>query len=281
MLAALFGVLALDRRLQSASAASGNTTSVSFFNVGACPSVQAVKFDFSDGSTGGGVNICPEAFRVVGSPRCQVPGPYGREVFVTLSAHVSYLDITILDPSDDDANLTVPTRVYLAAGQQRNLVGASVRTGTAAAACTNGFHVFSEYAAGPIDQRYFRTVFRHAALDAGGADIVSNGESTGELAPRIGASRWRLALPPAVARSASHLASAAAMFPRDHRVRGLVAAPLLWRVSAAMPAASHPSASCLRSRVLSHVSSRVLSCPLASSRVLAPPLQHPRHAAPP
>ena len=145
-------------------------TSISFFNVGACTSVAAVKIDF-DGE------FCPSVFR--SGSRCQVPGPYGREVYVDLIGLVSHIDITLLNPAEDDVNLTTPERVYLSQGQRRNFVGVYIRRGTLAPECGTGFtvlHVNED--PGDIRARYFRSEFRNAAIDVGAVDVVSNGDST-------------------------------------------------------------------------------------------------------
>jgi hypothetical protein len=153
-------------------AVTATNTSVAFFNVGACSAVAAVKIDF-DNSLG----FCPPAF--VSGSRCHVPGPYGREVFVDFGGAIDQLDITLLNPAEDDVNLTTPFRVFLAPQQRRNFVGVVLRPGTAALACAAGFTVVSDGpVGGAIRTRYFRTLFRHAALDVGSADVVSNGDST-------------------------------------------------------------------------------------------------------
>jgi hypothetical protein len=150
----------------------GNTT-ISFFNAGACSAVSAVIFEFDDPDR----VLCPSNFR--SGRRCKVPGPYGRQTYATLGREISYLDITLLDPSDDDSNLTVATRIYLAPKQKRNHVGASVRPGTLAAACALGFTVGNiDPSAGDIAPRYFRSIFRHAAVGVGAMSVVSNGDST-------------------------------------------------------------------------------------------------------
>ena len=167
----------LPRRLLAvaiaASAAAQNTnTTVSFYNVGACGAVGAVKFDFANDD-----DICPSSY--LNGDRCHVPGPYGREVYVSFMGSLNHLDITLLNPSDDDANLTSPTRIYLAPSQRRNHVGASVRPGTLATGCNFGFSVESiDASTFDIAPRYFRSIFRHSALDVGAMRVVSNGDST-------------------------------------------------------------------------------------------------------
>jgi hypothetical protein len=155
-------------------------TSISFYNVGACSAVAAVKFDFDDP-----LGLCPSVFQTQDKKRCHVPGPYGREVFINLWGVVDHLVITVLDPSDDDANLTAPTRISLAPTQRRNLVGASVRPGVPATGCALGFTLASDAAiSSDVAPTYFRSVFHHLANGVGAAKIVSNGDSTiGELAP--------------------------------------------------------------------------------------------------
>ena len=108
---------------------------ISFFSVGPCAAVAAVKFDFADDDK----DLCPESFRSsLTNWRCHVPGPYGREVHVALGRIVPYLDITLLDPSDDDKNLTSPTRIHLSA-QFRNHIGSYLKPGTPDETCSSGF----------------------------------------------------------------------------------------------------------------------------------------------
>ena len=165
-----------------------SNTTVSFFNVGACALVPSIKFQFPDEerSGSGGEISCPPAFRVVGSASlCQIPGPYGREVFVNLAGDVHYLDITILDAANDDAPISTPVRVYLSA-QKRNHVGAVVAQSTPndGASCVNAFELLGEFDSGDIAPGYFRTIFRHAAGGVGTAAIVANAESTvDDIAP--------------------------------------------------------------------------------------------------
>ena len=153
---------------------SANTT-ISFYNVGACAAVAAVKFDFADPD-----GLCPSVFRTQTGGRCHVPGPYGREVVVSFSGNIEELLITVLDPSADDDNLTAPTLLQIAPIQARNHVGAMLRPGTSVAGCALGFAVVSEAAASIPGVRggYFRSIFRNSAVDAGEVRLVSNGDST-------------------------------------------------------------------------------------------------------
>lgn len=161
----------LAARLPCAQSAAGNTT-ISFFNVGACGVVSAVLFEFKNTD-----NLCAPNFR--SGQFCRVPGPYGRQVYVTLYREVAHLDITLLDPSNDDTNLTSAIRVFLAPKQDRNHIGAYVRPGTLATGCGLGFTVGNlDDAVGEIKPRYFRSMFRHAALGIGSMRVVSNGDST-------------------------------------------------------------------------------------------------------
>ena len=157
------------------SESSGNTT-ISFFNVGACAAVAAVKIEFRN--VGGLNGICPRTYRASGG-RCHIPGPYGREVYISLWGTVSYLDITLLNPAEDDVNLTTPERVYISPDQRRNFVGIYVRPGSTPLTCGSGFTVLSDgFDAGDVAPGYFRSVFRNAALDVGSADVISNQDST-------------------------------------------------------------------------------------------------------
>ena len=163
----------------SPPAPPANTT-VSFFNVGACTELPSVKFSFEDEERSGseGELSCPPSFLVQGTTTCDVPGPYGREVFVNLKGVVEYLDISILNPTEDDKVLLPPTRVYLSR-QKRNHVGVAVLPGHGGAGCATALHIVDDGAAGQIAEGYFRSVFRHAALGTGAsATLVANGDTT-------------------------------------------------------------------------------------------------------
>ena len=157
-----------------------SNTSVSFFNIGACSTVPSVKFSFEDSERSGSAGLlsCPPEFLVPGTSTCHVPGPYGREVFVTLKGDVHFLDITILNPSNDDEVLRPATRVYLSVSQRRNHVGAAVATSVLPSACAGAFELIDEAGSGDIAPGYFRSIFRHAALGLGSARIVSNDDAT-------------------------------------------------------------------------------------------------------
>ena len=159
-----------------------SNTTISFFNAGSCSQVPSAKFSFPDEPRSGsaGELSCPDSLRVTGSstPTCEVPGPYGREIFVTLSGAVPYLDITILNPADDDAVIAPATRIYLSTTQRRNHIGAVIRVGTPAASCSNNFQVIRlASSSAPIAPGYFRSIFHHAAIGVGSAELFSNGDS--------------------------------------------------------------------------------------------------------
>ena len=147
-------------------------TSISFFNVGACAAVAAVKIEIMNGR-----DVCPPAY--ASGYRCYVPGPYGREVHVEFGGRLEFLDITLLNPAEDDVNLTTPLRVPVSPSQRRNFVGVVLKAGTLPLSCAFGFTVVSNARnGGDIRPRYFRSDFYHAALDVGSADVISNGDST-------------------------------------------------------------------------------------------------------
>ena len=150
------------------------TTTVVFSNVAACATLASIKFDFPAPTP----TACPVAFRTLDGSRCQVPGPYGIAVVVELTGVIESIPLQLLNPSADDANLTGIITMQLDPMQRRNLVGAVVSSTVAPDACATGLQVFSDADTPPIAEGRFRTMFRHAAVNVGDADVRTNGDST-------------------------------------------------------------------------------------------------------
>ena len=162
-------------------------THVTFFNVGPCTTVLSVQFEFLDRTApqSGVFTICPPLFQVIeeGVQLCRVPGPYGRAVSVTFKGVVTELEITLVDPTDEegDANVTVPTMIQLG-GQKRNFVTSSLHPDSDAAEDCR-FEVAAPLQP-DIPAGHFRASFLHHALGVGNAQPFSNGDGLlGTLAP--------------------------------------------------------------------------------------------------
>lgn len=171
------------------------TTAV-FYNVGPCTTIQAVKFTFVDEPAPGSgrETLCPTEFRRLGGGFCDVPGPYSIPVKVVFNGIVKQLDITLLNPSDDDANITNPTRVYLRdsrSSQLRNTISSSMHPDSPLV--DDGETTFCSFRVasmddpsetGDIDDGKFRVIFKHFAHGVGTAQPYSNGDNLlGNLAP--------------------------------------------------------------------------------------------------
>ncbi len=155
-------------------------TTVIFYNVASCPDVTNLKFDFQDGVAEGSgeETMCPAIFRTPGN-RCQVQGPYGRAVVVKLAGVVETLDIRLLNPSEEDAELAASTFVQLSTdSQRRNLIGSTLRASTSFEDCSEGigFQVVAEPDQ-TIPTGFFRAAFRHMALGVDSADVRVNGDN--------------------------------------------------------------------------------------------------------
>lgn len=172
-------------------------TMVTFTNVAPCTTIQAVKFRFKDGlAPGSGIhNLCPRDFRT-SAGYCEVPGPFGKSVGVEFKGRVTSLDITLLDPGNEDENVTAATRVYLDAGpgQMRNFITTSLTQSsnpgdfyladdqvTLIEECN--FEV-SSLTQPDIPAGHFRISFIHYALGLGEVKPYSNGDGLlGSLQP--------------------------------------------------------------------------------------------------
>ena len=156
------------------------TTAV-FYNVGPCTTIQAVKFTFVDEPAPGSgrETLCPTEFRRLGGGFCDVPGPYSVPVKVVFNGIVRQLDVTLLNPSDDDANITSPTRVYLRdsrSSQLRNTVSSSmhpdsplVDDGEATFCAFRVASMDDPTETGDIADGSFRVLFKHFAHGVGAA----------------------------------------------------------------------------------------------------------------
>ena len=171
------------------------TTAV-FYNVGPCTTIQAVKFTFVDEAAPGSgrETLCPTEFRRLGGGHCDVPGPYSVPVKVVFNGIVRQLDITLLNPSDDDANITNPMRVYLRdsrSSQLRNTISSSMDPDSPLV--DDGETTFCSFRVasmddpsetGDIDDGKFRVIFKHFAHGVGTAQPYSNGDNLlGNLVP--------------------------------------------------------------------------------------------------
>jgi hypothetical protein len=148
-------------------------------------------FDFADvhAPGSGSEPICPERYKVsvqdgqLTLDRCRVPGAYGRTaVAVEFGGQVSNLSITLLNPSDEDAQLTAPQLVHLSFMQKRNLIGAVLRR-PLVGSCTSAFELMLEegvgqdMAATDIRTGYFQLSFRNQAFPDGSATVIANEEN--------------------------------------------------------------------------------------------------------
>ena len=165
-------------------------THVTFFNVGACTTVLGVQFQFEDKEApqSGLLTRCPLQYQVIEGDNklCRVPGPYGVAVSVTFNGVVTELEITLVDPTDEegDANVTVPTMIQLP-GQKRNFVTSALTTDSDAAEDCR--FVVAAINQTDIPAGHFRASFLHHALGVGNAQPFSNGDGLlGTLAPGEG-----------------------------------------------------------------------------------------------